>query len=151
MSLAFFDELGGMPCLEEVHRIFYGKLLRHPWLKEFFEGVPRSHLESQQSEFMCGVFGGPKIYGGRPPKTAHTHLYITEEVFLTRHDLLRESLIEAGISPDLRERWLVYDMRMLKVLVKKSLSECEGRYKNEPVISVPKPREFECKNEMSVG
>ncbi len=131
-----------MPCLHRVHRIFYDKLLAHPWLKDFFKGVPREHLESQQSDFMASVFGGPKVYCGRPPKSAHTHLFITEEVFLTRHKLLGEALTEAGIRPDLKERWLTYDMRMLKVLVKSSLSECEGRYKTEPVIAVEKPREL---------
>ena len=139
MADTLFSELGGMPCLERVHRIFYDKLLNHPWLKGFFEGVPRRHLESQQSEFLAGVFGGPKIYGGRPPKSAHVHLFITEEVFLIRHGLLEESLSEANIRPDLKERWLAYDMRMKKVLVKKSVSECKGRYNTEPVIVVEKP------------
>lgn len=139
MANKLFDELGGMPCLQKVHRIFYGKLLAHPWLKGFFVGVPRAHLESQQTDFMTGVFGGPKVYGGRPPKTAHTHLFITEEVFLIRHALLKESLDEAGIRPDLKERWLTHDLRMMKVLCKQSVSECVGRYKNEPVIVVEKP------------
>lgn len=139
MSATFFDEIGGMPCVEKVHKVFYGKLLAHPWLKQFFVGVPRAHLESQQSAFMCGVFGGPKIYCGRPPKSAHVHLFITEEVFLTRHKLLEESLTEVGLSPDLRQQWLDYDMRMKKVLVKASLSDCEGRYWSEAVIAVEKP------------
>ncbi|NIA70702.1 group 1 truncated hemoglobin [Pelagibius litoralis] len=139
MGDTLFDELGGMACLEKVHKIFYGKLLSHPWLKGFFEGVPRWHLESQQSEFMAGVFGGPRIYGGRPPKSAHMHLFITEEVFLIRHDLLRESLAEAGVRPDLMERWLTYDMRMKSALVKESPSDCAGRYNNEAVVVVDKP------------
>lgn len=140
MADTLFDELGGMPCLERVHKIFYGKLLNHPWLKHFFDGVPRWHLESQQSDFMAGVFGGPKIYAGRTPKSAHVHLFITEEVFLIRHGLLEESLTEANIRPDLKARWLTYDMRMKKVLVKDSPSECEGRYNNEAVVVIEKPR-----------
>lgn len=140
MADTLFDELGGMPCLEQVHKIFYQKLLNHPWLKGFFEGVPRSHLESQQSEFMAGVFGGPKTYGGRPPKSAHVHMYITEEIFLTRHKLLEQSLTEAKIRPDLKEKWLTCDMRMKKLLVKNSISECAGRYKSEAIIVVEKPR-----------
>lgn len=139
MSETFLDELGGMPCLEKVHKILYDKLLKHPWLSGFFDGVPRSHLESQQSEFMSGIFGGPKIYCGRPPKTAHVHMFITEEVFLTRHKLLEQSLTEAGIRADLKERWLGYDMGMKRALVKNSISECEGRYKCEPIIVVEKP------------
>ena len=54
MAETLFHELGGIPCLEKVHVIFYDKLLSHPWLKDFFEGVPRPHLESQQSDSMSG-------------------------------------------------------------------------------------------------
>lgn len=129
-----------MPCLEKVHRIFYDKLLNHPWLKDFFKGVPRSLLESQQSDFMSGIFGGPKIYSGRPPQTAHMHMFITEEVFLIRHELLAQSLTEAKIRPDLKERWLSFDMGMKRALIKNSVSECEGRYKSEAIIVVEKPR-----------
>lgn len=139
MPDTLFDELGGMTCIERVHGILYDKLLGHPWLKGFFVGNDRRHLESQQSDFMSGLFGGPKIYGGRMPKDAHVHIFVTEEVFMTRHQLLEESLTEAGIQPDLKERWLKYDLGMKKALVKGSLSECKGRYKTEPVISVEKP------------
>ncbi len=139
MTETLFDELGGMPALEKVHRIFYGKLLCHPWLEDFFKGVPRPHLESQQSEFMSGLFGGPRIYGGRSPHGAHIHMFITEEIFLIRHDLLALSLTEADIPPDLKERWLKHDMAMKRALVKKDVSECEGRYRSEPVIVVEKP------------
>ncbi len=140
MAATLFDELGGMPAIKKVHRIFYDKLLSHPWLKDFFVGVPRPHLEAQQTDFMAGIFGGPKIYGGRPPQSAHIHMFITEEVFFTRHILLEEALDEAGVRPDLKERWLGHDMGMKKALVKDDVSECEGRYKNEPIIVVEKPR-----------
>ncbi len=140
MAATLFDELGGMPGIAKVHTIFYDKLLSHPWLKDFFQGVPRSHLESQQTEFMAGLFGGPKIYGGRPPQSAHIHMYITEEVFFTRHILLEEALEEAHVRADLRDQWLDHDMGMKRALVKNSVDECEGRYKNEPIIVVEKPR-----------
>ena len=96
-------------------------------------------LESQQSDFMSVLFGGPKIYGGRMPKYAHIHLFVTEEVFLLRHELLGQSLTEVGILPDLKERWLKYDMGMKKALVKDSISECAGRFKSEAVVVVEKP------------
>ena len=139
MAATLFDDLGGMDAIARVHRIFYDKLLSHPWLKDFFKGVPRPHLESQQTEFMAGLFGGPKIYGGRPPASAHVHMFITEEVFFTRHILLEEALDEARVRPELKDRWLEHDMGMQKALVKKDISECEGRYKMEPFIVVEKP------------
>ena len=49
-------ELGGMPCLEKVHTIFYDKLLKHPWLKEFFKGVPRSHFGITAERVHVGRF-----------------------------------------------------------------------------------------------
>ncbi len=139
MADTLFDELGGMACLEKVHRIFYGKLLSDSWLKGFFDGVPRPHLEAQQSDFMAGLFGGPKVYAGKLPRSAHKHMFITEEVFLARHDLLKQSLVEASVRPDLMARWLDYDMRMKKALVKASVEDCEQRYNNEAVLVVEKP------------
>ncbi len=139
MADTLFDELGGMPCLEQVHRIFYDKLLDHPWLKGFFEGQDRKRLESQQSDFMAGLFGGPRVYSGRLPKDAHVHLFVTEEIYDIRHRLLDQSLAEANVRLDLKERWLAYDLNMKNALVKKSISECQGRYRNEPVIAVEKP------------
>ena len=140
MAAEFFDEIGGKACIARVHKIFYDKLLSHPWLKDFFVGVKRSHLEDQQTDFMADLFGNsPKCYEGRFPMNAHQHLFITEEVFMIRHDLLAESLSEAGISDDHKARWLSYDMGMKGALVKNSADECEGRYRTEKVIVVPKP------------
>ncbi|MFP6771413.1 MAG: group 1 truncated hemoglobin [Alphaproteobacteria bacterium] len=136
---SLFDAVGGMDGIARVHRIFYDKLLSHPWLKAFFVGMPRPHLESQQTKFMAGLFGGPKVYGGRPPATAHVHMFITEEVFFTRHILLEEALDEARVPDNLKERWLDQDMGMKNALVKNDISECEGRYKTEPIIVVEKP------------
>ena len=67
-------------------------------------------------------------------------MFITEEVFLIRHKLLEQSLIEAKISPDLIERWLDYNMKMKNLLVKNSISECKGRYNSEAIIAVEKPQ-----------
>ena len=120
-------------------RIFYDKLLSHPWLKDFFEGVPRPHLEYQQTGFLAAAFGGPWMYGGRPIDTAHLPMFITEEVFMLRHDILGQSLIEAGVRPDLRERWLAYSMKTERALVKASIGECAGRHKTEPIFVVAKP------------
>ena len=136
MAEDLFDRLGGIPTLEKVHTIFYDKLFSHPWLKHFFKGVPRPHLESHQSEFMSGLFGGPKVYGGRSPHSAHIHMFITEEIFLIRHELLALSLTEADIPPDLKDRWLRHDMAMKRALVKKDVAECEGRYKSESSVVV---------------
>lgn len=138
--MAFFDEIGGDPCIERVHSLLYDKLLSHPWLKDFFVGMERWHLEEQQTHFMADLFGGqPKRYNGRLPMNAHQHLFITEEVFMIRNKLLADCLTQAGVSEAHKKRWLDYDMGMMPALIKKTVDECEGRYKTEKVIVVPKP------------
>ncbi len=138
--MAFIHEIGGLPTLECVHGILYDKLLNHPWLKGFFVGMERWHLEEQQTDFMADLFGiEPKRYSGRLPMNAHQHLFITEEVFMIRHELLAEALSQAGISEEHKQRWLRFDLGMMGAIVKETIDECEGRYKTEKILTVPKP------------
>ncbi len=139
MTTVFLDEVGGRACLERVHVILYDKLLSHPWLKGFFVGIERWHLEVQQTDFMADLFGGHPCYSGRLPMNAHQHLFITEEVFMIRHSLLAEALSEAKVADEHKERWLEFDMGFKAAVVKSSVDECEGRYRTEKVIVVPKP------------
>lgn len=135
----YLEELGGRECLERVHKIFYDKLFAHPWLGGFFEGKKRWLLEEQQTEFLIGVFGGPRIYGGRGPLEAHQHMFITEEIFNIRHALLQESLNEARVPARLQERWLRADQSMSRAVVKENPDQCRGRYNNEGIMVIPKP------------
>lgn len=140
MAMEFLDEVGGKACVERVHKILYDRLLSHPWLKDFFVGMERWHLEEQQTDFMMDLFGlSPKCYEGRFPMNAHQHLFITDEVFMIRHDLLAKAITEAGVSDEHKARWLAYDFGMKSAIVKESIDECEGRYRMEKVIAVPKP------------
>ena len=139
MAETLFDELGGKPCLERAHRIFYNKLLSHDWLKHFFVGKSQGNLESQQTDFMMSLFGGPSVYGGRMPKSAHMHLFVTEEVFQLRHEILAQSLDEARVPADLKARWLAYDMKMRGALVKTDISQCKRRFTTDEIIAPPKP------------
>ena len=138
--MAFIDEIGGKDCIKQVHKNLYDKLLTHPWLKGFFVGIERWVLEDQQTDFMFDLFGGdPKVFCGRLPMRGHQHLFITEEVFMIRHELLAEAITEAKVPDDLKQRWLTYDMGMKAAVVKETVDDCEGRYRTEKVIVVPKP------------
>ncbi len=139
MTTVFLDEIGGKDCVARVHTLLYDKLLSDPWLKGFFVGKERWHLEEQQTDFMADLFGGPVCYQGRLPMYGHQHLVITEEVFMIRHKMLAESLTEAKVSDEHKERWLRYDMGMNGAIVKDTVDDCEGRYKTEKVLVVPKP------------
>ena len=85
------------------------------------------------------LFGGPKVYGGRMPIDAHEHMYITEEIFEVRHELLLQSLKEAGIEEPEIEAWLAFDNAFKKVIVKQSPEQCNKRYTTDEILNFPKP------------
>jgi len=135
----FFEQIGGYTCLRRVHNLLYTKLFTHPWLKGFFTHTKREVVESQQTDFWASLMGGPTMYGGRSPRDAHVHMFMPAEVFAIRHKLLGEALVEAGVAPHLREKWLLLDAGFERAIVNKSPDECHGRYRGESVIIVPKP------------
>lgn len=126
--------------VRRVNERFYELVFEHPWLARFFEGVDQEHITSQQTDFMTGALGGPKNFSGRPPSHAHPHLFITDEVFDLRRDLLVRAFEETGAPEELREAWLRIDEAFRPAIVKSSLAECSGRWRNDRIIAVPDPR-----------
>lgn len=136
---SFYDRLGGRPTIDHVHKVFYDKLYSHSWIGKFFAGISRELIEAQQSDFMGQMFGGPRIYGGRMPAEAHVHMYITDELFDLRHEMLRQSLTEAGVGPAVATEWLSMDKAFRRAVVKKSITDCQKRFTTDEVLNFPKP------------
>lgn len=134
-----FDRIGGIETLAKVHKIFYNKLFVHPWLKQFFVEHPQEIFEKQQTTFMAGLLGGPKIYAGLTPRMAHQNIVITDELFETRSAILSDSIKQAGVPDDLREEWLAADRALKKSIVKKSAAECRTMYNTQRIYDIPKP------------
>ena len=70
----------------------------------------------------------------------HEAMYITQELFDIRHALLEESLKEAGVEKQLRERWLRIDSAFMQQIIKDSIESLyvnDWKYK-KPII-IPKP------------
>jgi len=130
-----FERLGGKQTFINVHKIFYDKAYAHSWLRKYFTDKPQEILESQQTDFMVQLMGGPKVYAGKTPKSAHQHMLITEELFDLRSRLLSDSIKEAGILDDLREEWLAADATLKRALVKSSVEECSQSYPNQPILN----------------
>ena len=138
--MSIFDEVGGDPTLQRVHKTFYDKVFDHEWMSLYFQDVDRDFIEFQQTEFMRGVLGGENKYCGRPPKAAHVHIFVTPELFDIRSELLRQALIDEGIREDLREAWLDRDRAFAASVIKRSPDECTPRYASEDILNFADPR-----------
>ncbi|MFT6363964.1 MAG: hemoglobin, partial [Planctomycetota bacterium] len=134
-----YAAVGGRPVLERVHKLLYDRLFSHPWLGAFFAEVEQDFIESQQTDFMSSVSGGPKSYVGQPPLPSHVHMFLNEEIFELRHKMLDVSIREAGVPEEAREAWLKLDRSFVAAVVKKSVGDCKQRYSFEGIVAVAKP------------
>ena len=136
---SLFDKIGGFEILKKVHKIFYDKIYADEWLGQFFKEIKQETIENQQTDFMAQAMGGPQKYSGAFPIPAHKHMNISAELFEYRHQLLKASLLEAGLADENIEAWLKIDGAFRRGIVKASLSECEPRFKTDDILDFPKP------------
>lgn len=137
-----FEEMGGRAAIEKVTDAFYDKVYADAWLGPFFDGIPRTHIQSQQNDFMQAALGGRSGYSGKTPPTAHQHIYITEEMFEARQAHLKSAFKECHTSEKMVERWLAIEDAFRGRLVKSSISDCVMRYSAEGVRSFSKPLNY---------
>ncbi len=144
MKQTLFDAVGGLPTLQRVHKIFYDKVYAHPWLGQFFAGHSQTVIENRQTQFMGEKMGGDVTYMGKDLKTTHETMYVTQELFDLRSALLDESLREAGLADELRERWLRIDGAFIKIIVKPSREEfLKTSWPYKKHIIIPKPEDMQ--------
>ncbi len=138
-KISFFEQIGGKEGIHKITKIFYDKVYKHAWLGLYFQHIPQDHIENQQTDFMIGSLGGPKVYMGRFPVPAHEHMFITDELFELRSALLIESFQEARTSPTVIEAWMKIDNAFKKRLVRQSPSECKKRYATDEILDFDNP------------
>ncbi|NOY62541.1 MAG: group 1 truncated hemoglobin [Gammaproteobacteria bacterium] len=146
-----YHDVGGLATLQRVHKIFYDKIYAHDWLKDFFKNHDQALIERQQSAFMSGVMGGPDVYVGKPPKYTHQHMYITAALFEVRQGLLRDALVEAGVSAAHTEQWLKLDGAFKKVIVNHSLQAFHEIYTHKQRIIVDPPPGVRISRELNIN
>jgi len=78
---SLYDRIGGSEAIGKVFDEVGGRMAADPVLAKFFQGQSQEALMAQRQraiEFLCHEMGGPCAYTGRPLKTAHGGLGITE-------------------------------------------------------------------------
>jgi truncated hemoglobin YjbI len=135
-----FNRIGGRASLIAINKVFYDKVYQHPWLKLYFIEIPQQHIEDQQVDFMQKVLGGENRYVGKAPPISHTHMFIPNELFDVRKQLLIESFNETNAHAEMIDKWLSLDESFRRVLVNKSPAECKGRFATDPILNFDKPK-----------
>ena len=138
-KFAAFEQMGGRRSLVLINKVFYDKIYKHPWMKQFFENIPQHLIEAQQVDFMQKVLGGENIFMGRTPPKAHMHIMINEEIFQVRKQLLQQAFAETNAKPELIQKWLALDDSFKRVLFKDSVAKCQRRFNSDDILDFPNP------------
>lgn len=119
---------------------FYELVYNDPWFSKIFRNIKQEVITSQQIDFMVQSFGGPKRFGGRVPKDAHPQIWIDDNIWNYREELLKKSFQKTNAPIELQEKWLRIDEAFKAGIVNKGgPEECEGRYRTDEIIYEPMP------------
>jgi len=87
---------------------------------------------------MIQLMGLPKCYAGQAPHIVHQYMFITEELFDLRTQLLSDAIKAVGVADNLRIEWLKANELFKRVMVKKSKDECTLQYSHQEILDFPK-------------
>ena len=138
-KLELFEKMGGRNSLIKINKVFYDKVYQHAWLRQYFLAIPQEHIENQQIDFMQKVLGGTNVYVGKTPPATHNHMFIPNELFDIRKQLLIEAFEETQADAELVEKWLALDESFRRLIINESANECAPRFKTDPILNFTKP------------
>lgn len=132
--------------IAKVTEEFYELVYKDLWFSKMFYNIEQEIITSQQIDFMVQSFGGPKKFCGRSPNDAHPHIWINEEIWDYRENLLKQAFRNVGAPDNILEKWLKIDEAFKsKIINKGGPEECFGRYKTEETIYFPMPEHLKKK------
>ena len=123
-----------------VAKELYEIVFKDPWFKKIFRNVEQEIITNQQIDFMTKNLGGPNHYCGRSPKDAHPQVWVDENIWAYRVEVLNRAFDAVDAPMEFREKWHAIDHAFKNVIINCSgPEECVGRFKMEEIIYEPMP------------
>ena len=130
---ALFAKIGEQK-LREVITDFYSRVFGDVMIGFMFEGKSRQHLIDREYEFTANLLGGDVKYTGRPMRTAHAQTPIFGGHFERRLQILRETMRDRGVDPDVQRVWIDHTLALRDQITADKGSEC----KDTSVVAAPR-------------
>jgi len=124
----------GEAKLRAVVTDFYSRVFGDVMIGFLFEGKSRQHLIDREFEFTASFLGGDVTYTGRPMRTAHAQSPIFGGHFERRLQILRETLRDNAVDPDVQQAWIDHTLALRSQITRDQGSEC----KDTSVVAAPK-------------
>ena len=119
-----FDRIGAAK-LREVITDFYARVFGDVMIGFMFEGKDRQRLIDREYEFTAQLLGGPVKYSGRSMREAHARVPIFGGHFERRLQILRETLRDHAVDPEVARTWLDHSLALRAQVTPDRGSECK--------------------------
>jgi hemoglobin len=133
---ALFDRIGP-DALRAVLTDFYARVFADVMIGYMFRGKDRQHLIDREYEFTAALLGAPDItYRGRPMRTAHAQHSIFGGQFERRLQILRETLADHAVDPDVQRAWIDHQLAMRAQITRDRGSDCDDTAATAPRLAI---------------
>ena len=133
-----FDKIGG-DKLRAVITDFYGRVFGDVMIGFMFQGKDRQQLIDREWELVAALLGAPVKYTGRPMPAAHAAHTIFGGHFERRMQLLRETLRDHAVDPEVQQAWLDHALSLRSQITRDKGSECETTVEGNRTPDRPQP------------
>jgi truncated hemoglobin YjbI len=122
--VTLFDRIGA-DALRAVVTDFYAKIFLPDVMIGFmFAGKDKQQLIDREYELVAALLGAPVKYAGRPMRVAHAQHRIFGGHFERRLQLLKDTLREHAVDPDVQAKWIEHTLALRAQITKDRGSEC---------------------------
>ncbi len=139
MKRALFDKIGEAK-LRAVITDFYARVFDDVMIGFLFQGKDRQRLIDKEWELAAALLGAPVKYTGRPRPAAHAQHTIFGGHFERRLQLLRETMRDHGVDPEVQRVWIDHTLALRPQITRDKGSECKDTSEAEArPVSSPDP------------
>lgn len=125
----------GEAKLREVVTDFYSRIFGDVMIGFMFQGKSRQHLIDREVEFTAGFLGGSMKYTGRSMREAHAATPIFGGHFERRLQILRETLRDHAVDPDVQRVWIDHTLALRSQITADKGSECKDTSVTEAALA----------------
>ena len=125
MTETLFEKLGGEAKLRQIIDVFIDRVFADPMIGFFFRNANKARLKEMEYQLTAEFLGANVVYQGKPLDRAHSQHPIMGGQFMRRMQILRETLEESGVPPDVRAEWLAHTERLRPLITRDVGSDCD--------------------------
>src|SRR3954468_6302104 len=125
-----FDKLGGELVLRAIIARFVDRMFDDVMIGYLFRAADRERVKAKEYEFAARHLGAESAYTGRAIDEAHRAHRITGGQFMRRLQILKETLAEFQVAPEVSEHWITHTLSLQAEITDDALDQCDPQHEN---------------------